>query len=323
MKKDKITILYCAIALMLAACEVSLSEPEPAAAPPHEEHWGIYSLNLETQDTELIYTSTQEITKLIFSPEVNRFAMAQTVGSGGMESQEIFALAIDGNDLQRLTDNNNLDTYPAWSPDGSSIAYLSMSDTLDIYLMAADGSGAGMLYDSGHHDADVDWTGDLMAFTRNSQIWVMNSDGTEPRQITDPPQAGEWGNTNLPFGDYDPRVSPDGTKIAFERLVDDSSPHGNYEIFTVDIDGSNLTQITDTGYSQGLAIWSGSGNEITYIVTSIDDVGQYDIYMVNADGTENRNITPDTWLPDFLVHWIAASGEDNLIYFIGEWWVGE
>ncbi|MCJ7832385.1 MAG: hypothetical protein MUP92_02940 [Actinobacteria bacterium] len=39
----------------------------------------------------------------------------------------------------------------------------------------------------------------------------MDSDGSDARPITDPPRVGEWGNAVLPFGDYDPRISPDGT----------------------------------------------------------------------------------------------------------------
>ena len=189
--------------------------------------------------------------------------------------------------------------------------------------MADDGSQSIQFYDSGDHDADIDWVNDRLAFTRNSQIWLINSDGSGARQLTDPPRTGEWGNANLPFGDYDPRISPDGSKIVFERMVDDRSPHGNYDLYTINIDGTNLTNITNTGFTQGMANWSPSGTQIAYVVSAIDDAGQYDMYIINPDGTENRNITPNSFPQEFLIHWVTFSGNDTGLYFIGEWWSEE
>ena len=172
----------------------------------------------------------------------------------------------------------------------------------------------------GEHDADIHWVDDLIVFTRNSQIWVINADGSGAHPLSDPPRAGEWGNANLPFGDYDPRLSPDGLKVVFERLVDDRSPNGNYDLFSADIDGSNLSRITETGYSQGLASWSPSGNKIVYIVTARDGVGVYDMYLINPNDTKNQNITPASFPQEFLVHWAVFSLDEGMLYFIGEWW---
>ncbi len=321
MKKYKIINSVSLLILIASGCSQNIFNPQSVAPLPHEARWGIYSLDLTTQEVELYYSSPNEITKLCVNPTMDRFAFSQQVGGDADENREIYSLGVDGQDFQRLTDNHFLDTYPAWSPDGSQIVYLAWPDsTLDIYIMEADGSQSRKFYDSGYHDADIDWVNDLMAFTRNSQIWVINSDGSGTRQLTDPPRAGEWGNSNLPFGDYDPRISPDGSKIVFERMVDDRSPHGNYDLFTINIDGTNLTNITNTGLTQGLANWSPSGTQIAYIITGIDDVGKYDVYIINPDGTENRNITPVSFPPQFLIHWVTFSDNDTLLYFIGEWW---
>ena len=186
--------------------------------------------------------------------------------------------------------------------------------------MNADGSNASSLYNSGSNEADIDWRGDLIVFTKDSSIWIMQSDGSGVRQVTKPPRAGEWGKANLPFGDYDPRISPDGARIVFERLVDDQSPHGNYDFFVVDISSSNEYRLTRSGFSQGLANWSNSGGQIVYIVAAIGATGQYDLYLMNADGTENRNITPLYFPPEYLCHWAVFSNDDLAIYLIGEWW---
>ena len=254
----------------------------------------------------------------------DRFIFSQKVGGDRNDNEEIFTLGTDGNDLRRITQNSFWDLYPAWSPDGSRIAFLSQRATnLGIYIMNADGSNAKLLYDSSSNEADIDWRGDWIVFTKDSSIWIIQSDGSGVRQVTKPPRAGEWGKANLPIGDYDPRISPDGTKVVYERLVDDQSPHGNYDFFIVDIDSSHESRLTNSGYSQGLADWSNSGGQIVYIVAAIGATGLYDLYMMKADGTENRNITPQYFPPEFLCHWAIFSNDDTATYFIGEWWSEE
>jgi hypothetical protein len=186
--------------------------------------------------------------------------------------------------------------------------------------MDADGMNQRLLYDSGYHDADIHWVGDKIAFTRNSQIWIMEEDGTGATRLTDPPRAGEWGESVLPFGDYDPRISPDGERIVFERMVDDSSPHGNYDLFIIDSDGSNERRLTESGWTQGLAVWSPSGDSIAYSVAAVDEEGRYDIYMMNGDGSQVRDLTSQHFPPGFLAHESVFSVDGSKIYFIGEWW---
>ena len=57
-----------------------------------------------------------------------------------------------------------------------------------------------------------------------------------------------------------------------------------------------------------------------YIVSAIDGAGQYDLYMMDADGANNHNITPETFPTEFLCHWAIFSNDDSALYFIGEWW---
>jgi len=287
---------------------------------PQEARWGIYSLDINTDKVDLIYSSENEIINMQFNPSTNKIAFSQKVEGVTDEASEIYTIDENGRYLQRLTDNDFMDTYPIWSPDGSQIAYLAWPNaTLDINIMDADGSRSKKFYDSGSHDADIDWENNMIAFTSNSRVWVIHADGSEMRQLTDPPRAGEWGKANLPFGDYDPRISPDGKKIVFERLIGDTSPHGNYDLFLINIDGTHLEAITDNGITQGLASWSPSGDKIAYIISAKGDVGMYDLFLINIDGTNNRNITPTNFPNEFLVKWVSFSGEENLIYFIGEW----
>ncbi|PVX23819.1 MAG: hypothetical protein CW691_09570, partial [Candidatus Bathyarchaeum sp.] len=140
-------------------------------------------------------------------------------------------------------------------------------------------------------------------------------------QVTDPPRAGEWGNSVLPFGDYDPNLNSDGTKIIFERMVDDETTHGIYEIYLINADGSGETALTSTGYTQGIAYWSHSDEKIVYMVSAIGNQGTYDLYMMNADGSGQTNITPDYYPTEFLCYHSIFSKDDSKVLFVGEWFL--
>ncbi len=304
-----------------AGLSTATTSSTPAPTVPHESHWGIYALDLASGRVRLVYGTEEAIGNLDLDPAGKTFAFSQRLGGTADTDEEIVTLPVTGGQVTRLTDNAAMDVYPVWSPDGSRLLFLTMRDgTLDIYLMDRDGASQRLFYDSGGHDGDIDWVGSAITFTAEHRIWLMNDNGTGARAVTDPPRAGEWGNANLPFGDYDPRLSPDGQEIVFERLVDDTSPHGNYDLFTVNTDGTGETRLTDNGCSQGLASWSHAGTRLVYEVAAIGEQGVYDLYAVKPDGSGYGNITPDYFPPGFLCHCPLFSPDDATVYFIGEWW---
>lgn len=329
-------LLVFVSAIGIAGCSGAVPSPAPTTPPqkpsttekppvtkvvPHENRWGIYALDTNTEKVELLYSSADKIEQLHLNQSGDMLAFSRQFGGSANENAEICTFNLSSREFKRITENNFMDVYPVWSPDGKQIAFLTLRDKdLDIYTMEKDGSNQSKLYDSGKHDADIDWVGNKIAFTSGSRIWTMNDDGTNPAQVTEPPKAGVWGNANLPFGDYDPRLSPDGSKIAFERLEGDTSKHGNYNIFVIDADGSNETRLTDTGYSQGIVSWSHSGDKLIYVVAAIGSEGKYDIYMMNSDGSNVTDITPDYFPPAFLCYTPVFSRDDSKIFFIGEWW---
>jgi Tol biopolymer transport system component len=300
---------------------IACKQSSPTREVPHEGRWGIYALDLGTEDVRLIYSSDATLSVLRLNPAGDKLAFSMKVGGDDQNTEEIFTLDVDGQNLRQVTHNAYWDLFPAWSPDGARLAFLSWRENdLDIYSIDITGENEVFIYDSGDHDADIDWHLDTIVFTSNHRIWQMAPDGTNVRQITEPPKAGEWETANLPYGDYDPHLSPDGTRVVFERMVDASTTHGSYDIFTINVDGSEETRLTNNGYSQGLPIWSNSGATIVYIVAAIDGEGKYDIYLMNSDGTNNRNVTPDYFPPGFLCHSAVISPDDSQIYFIGEWY---
>ncbi|MFH0737919.1 MAG: hypothetical protein V1827_04900 [Candidatus Micrarchaeota archaeon] len=325
--------LFIAPLLILSGCsQQAESDTAPitgGAAPqaertvPHEGKWGIYELELASEDVRLVYSTDDEIqaSALRLDGDGTMLVFSQKADGGGDEESEIYSIMTDGGGPKRLTDNGFWDIYPVWSPDGKRIAFLSKRDgDLDLYVMDADGGNQALLYDSGDNDADIDWAGDSVAFTSGFRIWTINDDGTSPVQVTNPADAGRWGVANLPIGDYDPRFSFDGEKIAFERLEDPETAHGSYNLFVVDADGTGEARLTDNGHAQGLASWSHSGSKLVYVVAAIGNEGKYDIHMINADGSGNRDITPGYFPPGFLCHSPIFSKDDSRILFIGQWW---
>jgi Tol biopolymer transport system component len=319
-------IIFLPLILLTTACALStLATPTAPPTVPHVERWGIYRLDLASQAVGLIFSSPEEIGFLQLNPAGDRFAFSRK-SAGGVDSamdtgEEVYTLGFDGSGLKKITDNNVMDIYPAWSPDGTRLAFLSWRSTsLGIFVMNADGSGQQILYDSEANEADIDWVADRIVFTRDSRIWIMRSDGSEPQPVSAPPRAGEWGHANLPFGDYDPRISPDGSRVVFERLTNDQSSFGNYDFFVIDLASGVETRLTNSGDSQGLASWSHSGQQILYIVSAIGSTGKYRLYRMDADGKNARDITPAYFPAEFLVRWAVFSQDDSAVYFIGEWW---
>lgn len=112
---------------------------------------------------------------------------------------EVYVMNADGSGLINLTNNPGYDQTPAWSPDGSTIAFVSnRGGALDLYLMNADGSGVRQLT----HDQAIEgrpaWSpeGSRIAFASdkdgNSEIYVMNADGTGVVPLTDNRAFDDW-----------------------------------------------------------------------------------------------------------------------------------
>jgi Tol biopolymer transport system component len=149
-------------------------------------------------------------------------------------------------------------------------------------------------------DADQTW----------GAIFTINPDGTGERQVTFPPKG---------FVDRNPDISPDGTRIVFERQAIDCDGAPKcflVDVFVVDVDGSNLTRLTGirphgdcfplSGKCSGTPAWSPDGTQIAFSQASgpvkNDLVERSAIYIMDADGSNVHRVTQ---------RHLPATGEDS------------
>ncbi len=160
--------------------------------------FGLHTINIdgtnERRLTEVLPT-LQAGGRLRWSPDGSRFLF----GNSGWNNGGIATIYLDGTGFTPLTrpaDNSRVyDLNPSWSPDGSLIVFARSQffASANIYVMNADGSGTKQLTTGTfQEDAPIfSPDGKQIAFSRNGEIWMMNDDGTNQRQISnEKPQYG-------------------------------------------------------------------------------------------------------------------------------------
>jgi tol-pal system beta propeller repeat protein TolB len=105
-------------------------------------------------------------------------------------------------------------------------------------------------------------------------LYVTTPDGVEQIRLT---AANSEDNT--------PRISPDGTRVAFVSTVD-----GNMDIYVVDVASRAVTRITDAPQKDSAPAWSADGSKLAF--ESFRD-GNFEIYVANADGSNQLRLTND------------------------------
>jgi Tol biopolymer transport system component len=174
---------------------------------------------------------------------------------------DIFTAKPDGSDIKQLTNTPGYDAETTITLDGKKLVFTSMRNgDLDIYSMDADGrnvkqltnelgydggpfwsyDGKQIVYRANHPETEKQKSDYLNLLKQNLirpttlEIWVMNADGSNKRQVTH--------NGKANFGPY---FFPDGKRVIFASNMDD--PKGrNFDLYKINLDGSGLERLLST-----------------------------------------------------------------------------
>jgi Tol biopolymer transport system component len=193
---------------------------------------------------------------------------------------DLYTARLDGSDLQTLFASDGYDAEATLSPDGSTIVFTSTRDgDLDIYTMNVDGTNVRRLttaigYDGGPffssdgtqivfrswRPTDPDEIAEYQALLADDlvrpsrmEIFVMNADGSDQRQVTD-----------LGGANFAPYFHPNGERIIFSSNHAEGPRSRNFDLYLVNVDGSGLTKVTNTPAFDGFPMFSPDGTKLVF-----------------------------------------------------------
>ena len=210
---------------------------------------------------------------------------------------DIYTARMDGSELEKLFATDGYDGEATLSPDGQTVVFTSTRDgDLDIYTMNIDGTDVRRLttkvgYDGGPffspdgktivyrawYPTDPDDIADYQALLAQNlvrpsrmEIFVMNADGSEQRQLTD-----------LGGANFAPYFHPSGEKIIFASNHEEGPRSRNFDLFLVNVDGSGLTKVTNTPTFDSFPMFSPDGTKLVFASNRHGSVdGETNIFIV-------------------------------------------
>lgn len=201
---------------------------------------GIYLANLLTGRKTPFATQGDQNISPSFSPDGRRVVYSRAAGA----TTEIVVADVGGGIVTRLTFSRAIDTNPAWSPKGTEIAFTSSrAGNPNVYVMDAEGTNPRRISFGGNYNDGAAWSpnGDAIAYAsrRGSGFDVVVTDLVTLDTVV--LTRGEGSNE-------EPTFAPDGQRIAFS-----SSRGGRKQVWVVDRDGGNPTQLTREGRNESPA----------------------------------------------------------------------
>jgi TolB protein len=169
----------------------------------------------------------------------------------------------------------------------------------DVYVIDADGTGLRQVTSDPAADLDPTWAPDgrRIAFRHQTgddtttDIFVVGAHGSVPRPLIVNDDVADWG----------PAWSPDGSTIAFNS---DRGTPGRLRGYLMDV-GSGAVSALSTDAWVEYPSWSPDGTRIAFMSQVPEEGSEYDIFVMDADGTNVRRLTEfegddgwPNWSPD-------------------------
>ncbi|HTY99082.1 MAG TPA: hypothetical protein VMB75_04570 [Rhodocyclaceae bacterium] len=243
----------------------------------------------------------------------------------GYEETEIMLAHIDGRDPETLVpprkDLVAANSY--WSENGKAILFVSNDNPRHrgqinrIDLATRTVTKVPIAGDP--WAADPHRVGDQLAISvfepeqKQTAIWLAAADGSRARQITFPGMAGKASGGKTPLGDFDPKISPDGRRVATMRHLAKDSWH----VIVVDLASGGEQDISPARAVDGVPEWSGDGSKLVFWHVNVDELRTSGLYTMNPDGSDRRRLPlPHGYfytLPAFFPG-EGAKGEARIIF---------
>lgn len=196
-------------------------------------------------------------------------------------SRYLWIVGINGNNKQQLFSSSIHHARIVWAPDSSKIFFIGEDNI--ARTVEPDGSNLTVVPGWPTYYKPTSWCSDgkilahyYVSNSSDNNIYSLYPDGSEITQLT-------YDSANDTQGIW----SPDCSKIAFQ-----SNRTGQYEIWVMNVDGANQTQLTFTANGDWsiYPVWSPGGNQILFS-SSRDSSGYWDLFTMNSDGSNVTNIT--------------------------------
>jgi Tol biopolymer transport system component len=212
----------------------------------------------------------------------------------------------------RITTGAYDNAFATWSPDGRRLVFESnrndpdqVADPFinDVFTMDADGSHQVKLTDSVGFSGEPAWSPDgrLIVFSADrgiarQEIYVMDADGTGRRRVTTLVDPTGWQGSA--------RFSPDGRKLVYTDIRNGGDKSA---LFTINLDGTGVLQVTPWGAGPGDADWSPDGRRLVFETLFQHPGNGPSVSVVDADSKHLKDLTHDGGL--------TGRGSDRAVRF--------
>lgn len=275
----------------------------------------MYVMDLDSETIRLVSTGMGATTCGYFFPGDRRVLYSSTHAAGpncppkpkrdgayrwALDDYDVYAVRIDGQEMQKLTATPGYDAEATISPDGKTIVWTSVKDgDLDIYAMNLDGTKVRRLTNDVGYDGGAFFSPDSKRIVYRAshpsdpaeiaryrellaqrlvepgqlEIFTMNADGSHKQQVT------SNGASN-----FAPFFHPDGKRIIFSSNVETRGEGGrpSFHLFLIRDDGTGLERLTFDGHFNSFPMFSPDGTRLVWISDRhAREPGEFNVFLAD------------------------------------------